>query len=156
MDIYFLSRRRRGQCRGRHRRQYATMDKRPLACLNAVKDRLVLFGGEAAAVRYVFRAFSPDGCLGAPSDPTEVKLFPSLEKQEIEMDAAPSVCSRSATRPAAVGIVTLRSLESDVSYTWTADRTNAPDVSGYTEPSRDAAVASVNNPAAAMPAISDP
>jgi len=130
--------------------------KGPLPAVNAVKDRLVLFGGEAAAVRYVFRAFSPDGCLGAPSDPTEVKLFPSLEKQEIEMDAAPSVCSRSATRPAAVGIVTLRSLESDVSYTWTTDRTNAPDVSGYTEPSRDGAVASVNNPAAAMPAISDP
>ncbi|PGH40175.1 MAG: hypothetical protein CRN43_04595, partial [Candidatus Nephrothrix sp. EaCA] len=121
--------------------------KGPLPAVNAVKDNLVLFGDEPAVVRYVFRAFN--GCLGLPSDPAEVKLIPVLEMQEVSVDAVPSVCSSSAAHPSAVNI-TLSSSMPDVSYTWTVDKTSAPDVTGYSEPLRNEAIVSADAPAATM------
>ncbi|PGH38572.1 MAG: hypothetical protein CRN43_14310, partial [Candidatus Nephrothrix sp. EaCA] len=120
--------------------------KGPLPAVNAVKDNLVLFGDKPAVVRYVFRAFN--GCLGLPSDPAEVRLIPVLEMQEVSVDAVPSVCSSSAAHPSAVNI-TLSSSTPGVSYTWTLDKTSAPDVIGYSAPLQtEEAVVSADAPAA--------
>jgi len=69
-----------------------------------------------------------------------------LEMQEVSVDAVPSVCSSSAAHPSAARI-TLSSSTPGVSYTWTLDKTSAPDVIAYSAPlQNEEAVVSADDP----------
>ncbi|PGH39776.1 MAG: hypothetical protein CRN43_07125, partial [Candidatus Nephrothrix sp. EaCA] len=126
--------------------------KRVRGPLTVVEDSLFLRGHAPASVYYIFRPFTD--CLGLPSDTIRVRLHPIPSAQSLPPS---SICSHSEAKPSATNLLLSSSgpLSQNVSYTWTADKRDAPDVTGYSEPSREGAVAAVRNPAAAATTIVD-